>query len=43
MPNIVYTPPTIIHHVEESRYYGNPYFYECEGKIINLAAAGILC
>jgi hypothetical protein len=31
-------PPPIIHQVEESRVYGKPYFYECEGCIINLAA-----
>jgi hypothetical protein len=35
-----YIPPAIIHNVEESRYsYGKPYFYECDGKIINLSAA----
>lgn len=39
MANMVYVPPPIIHHVEETRSYGNPYFYECDGKIINLAAA----
>lgn len=39
MANIVYTPPPIIHQVEEARFYGNSYFYECDGKIINIAAA----
>jgi len=39
MANMVYIPPPIIHQVEEARSYGNPYFYECDGKIINLAAA----
>lgn len=39
MAHMVYTPPPIIHQVEETRSYGNPYFYECDGKIINLAAA----
>jgi hypothetical protein len=35
-----YIPPPIIHQVEEARVsYGKPYFYECEGCIINLAAA----
>ncbi len=35
----VYIPPPIVHQAEEVRTYGNPYFYECDGKIINLAAA----
>jgi len=35
-----YVPPPIIYQVEESRVpYGKPYFYECEGRIINLAGA----
>ncbi len=35
-----YIPPPIIHHIEEGRVsYGKPYFYECDGRIINLSAA----
>jgi hypothetical protein len=38
--SINYIPPPIIHHVEDSRIsYGRPYFYECDGRIINLSAA----
>ena len=37
-----YIPPPIIHQVEENHTsYGRPYFYECDGFIINLAAATI--
>lgn len=39
MANFVYIPPPIIHQAEETRSYGKPYFYEYDGKIINLAAA----
>ncbi len=35
-----YVPPPIIYQVEESRVsYGKPYYYECGGRILNLAAA----
>jgi len=35
-----YVPPAIIHQVEEHLVScGKPYFYECGGKILNLAAA----
>jgi len=37
--NYVPPPPSIIHHQESQPSYGKPYFYECEGRIINLAAA----
>lgn len=39
MANMVYIPPAIIHSVQDAHPYGNPYFYEYNGKIINLAAA----
>jgi hypothetical protein len=35
-----YIPPPIIYQAEEHRTsFGKPYFYECQGRIINLAAA----
>lgn len=36
---VIYTPPPIIYHSEATRSYCTPYFYEFEGKILNLSAA----
>lgn len=37
---MVYVPPPIVYNVEEARTsYETPFFYEFEGKIINLSAA----
>lgn len=33
-------PPPQVHYIEEASHaHGKPYFFECDGKILNLAAA----